>query len=330
MPIKLGVLGAGLAVEQLHWPALKSLGDLFTITALCDVDPQATQNIAELVGGKPLQTTAWDDFFAADIEAVLISLPIHLNAEAIRCAVRANKHVLCEKPLAANLPQAEALADELRHATPIICIAENFHYRDDLKQARRWMDDGKIGTVVGISLHAWFWSDTSQGFAATPWRQDHQYRGAAIADAGVHHAAGLRELGGDVEQIHAFVKDVHPVLNGPDTLVLNLRFRSGVVGQLFFAAAVKAPKPAFDSFTVLGDGGSITINDGTATLHRPDHEPETYTASDPRGYSGEFRNFHHAIRDGEPIIATLDEALADWRVIMRALDAAEGRAVALL
>jgi predicted dehydrogenase len=330
MPIKLGVLGSGLAVEHLHWPALQGLRDLFTITGLCDIDHQAMRTIAALLDNTPLQTTSWDELLASDVDAVLISLPIHLNAEAIRAAVRAGKHVICEKPLAANLPQAEALAAELRDAKPVICIAENFHYRDDLKQARRWMDDGAIGTVVGISLNAWFWSDTSQGFAATRWRQDHQYRGAVIADAGVHHAAGLRALGGDIEQIHAFIKDIHPVLQGPDTMVMNVRFRSGVLGQLFFAAAVKAPQPCFDNFMVLGDAGSIVISNGSATLTRPNHDPETYTAIDSRGYVGEFRNFHAAIRHGEPIVATLDQALADWRVIMKALDAAEGREVALL
>ncbi len=331
MSIKLGVLGAGLAVEQLHWPALQQLSTEFTITAICDQSLQAAEHIAKVVGGTPRITTSWSDLLNdPQVEAVLVSLPIHLNADAIRACVRAGKHVLCEKPLAANLPQAEALVAEMSSAPVVIEIAENFHYRDDFKQARQWMDAGRIGQVVAITIQAQFWSDTSAGFAATPWRQDHQYRGAVIADAGVHHAAALRELGGEIEQLHAFTKDVHPVLAGADTMVLNVRFQSGVLGQLIFAGAVQAPDPTFDSITVLGSAGSITLREGTARLLRPEHEPETYTAHDPAGYVGEFRNFYHAITAQQPVVASLAETLADWRVIMRALDSAEGREVVLL
>ncbi len=329
--IQLGILGAGLAVKYLHWPALQQLDGMFTITAVCDIDQAAAADIAQLVGGDPSVTTDWDEFFSsAQVEAVLISLPIHLNAAAIRAAVRAGKHVLCEKPLAASLPQAEALVAELRHAPVVIEIAENFHYRSDFKQARRWIEEGAIGTVAIISLIAAFWSDPTEGFASTAWRQDHQYRGAVIADAGVHQAAALREIGGEVEQIHAFTKDVHPVMAGTDSLVLNLRFRSGALGQLLFSGAVQAADPSFDAITVLGLEGSITVRNGLATLHRGTAEPVEYKAADPRGYRGEFENFYHAIRSDAPVIATLDEALADWRIIMGALDSAESREVVLL
>lgn len=326
--IKLGILGAGLAVKQLHWPALADLGSQFETVAICDIDAVAAQEIATLVGGEPHLSDDWDTFFNnAAIEAVLISLPIHLNAEAIRAAVRAGKHVICEKPLAASWPQAAELVAELRHTPLVIAIAENFHYREDFRQARRWMDEGAIGTVVVISLQATFWSDVHEGFGSTPWRHDHQYRGAAIADGGVHHTAALRELGGEVEQVHAFIKDVHPVLGGPDTMVLNLRFRSGVLGQLLFAAAVKPSEPGFDRILVLGTEGSINIERGVARLHRPNTESVEFHAPDPSGYRSEFRNFYNAVTSNQPVVATLDSALADWRIIMRALDSAESRSV---
>jgi predicted dehydrogenase len=329
--VRLGILGAGLAVKYLHWPALQQLEGMFSVVAVCDIDLAAAEEIAQLVGNTGIVTTSWDAFFNhSPLEAVLISLPIHLNAEAIRAAVRAGKHVLCEKPLAASLPQAEALAAELRNAPVVIEIAENFHYRRDFKQARRWIEAGEIGTVAIISLTAAFWSDPTEGFSSTAWRQDHQYRGAIIADAGVHQAAALREIGGEVEQIHAFTKDVHPVLPGADSLVLNLRFRSGALGQLLFTGAVRAADPSFDAITVLGLEGSITLRHGLATLHRATGETVEFRAEDPTGYVDEFHNFYHAIRSDEPVIATLDEALADWRIIMRALDSAEGREVVLL
>ncbi|HYF64209.1 MAG TPA: Gfo/Idh/MocA family oxidoreductase, partial [Herpetosiphonaceae bacterium] len=291
-PVTLGILGAGLAVRMLHWPALRELDGQFEVVAVCDVDARAAAEVAGLVGGRPALSGNWEEFFnTPGMEAVLISLPIQLNAQAIRAAARAGKHILCEKPLAADWQQAGELVAELRDAPQVIAIAENYHYRQDLRQTRRWMDAGAIGAVVAISLQATFWSDTTRSFASTPWRHDQRYRGAVIADSGVHHAAALREVGGEVERLQAFIKDVHPVLAGPDSMVLNLRFRSGVLGQVLFSGAVKPGDPCFDRMLVIGTEGSISTEWGVARLHRAGAEPEEYVSPDRNGYLGEFRNF---------------------------------------
>ena len=49
--IKLGILGAGLAVKHLHWPALHELAGMFEIVAVCDRDPLAAAEVGALVGG---------------------------------------------------------------------------------------------------------------------------------------------------------------------------------------------------------------------------------------------------------------------------------------
>ena len=94
----------------------------------------------------------------------------------------------------------------------------------------------KAGKPFLIDVTCYFWTDTHEGFGSTPWRHDSQYRGGAITDGGVHHVALLRELLGEVEQLQAFTKLVHPELSGVDTMILNLRFRNGALGRLLFCA----------------------------------------------------------------------------------------------
>ena len=62
---------------------------------------------AQLVGGCRWTRDYHELLAAEDVEAVLISLPIHLTAQVLIESVRAGKHVLCEKPLAANLAQGQ-------------------------------------------------------------------------------------------------------------------------------------------------------------------------------------------------------------------------------
>ncbi len=341
-PVGLGIIGSGLAVKLLHWPALKRMAEQYRVVASCDIDLKMAQEVAKMAG-KDLAspdcqvTTDYRELLANEaVEAVLVSLPIHLNAQIMIEAARAGKHILCEKPLAANLPQAQELVASLRpFKNLVIEIAENFHYREDLAKAREWAEAGRIGEVFLVQMSAPFYSDTSSGFAGTPWRWDNQYRGGIIADAGVHHAAALRELGGEVEQLQAFSKAVHPQMRGMDTLVLNLRYRSGALGSLVFAGAAKSPQGSFVQATVYGTEGALQVGEGRVALFegandKASKKDEFAVADFDGGYWAEFKNFYEAIRQGAPVVSTVEQALADWTIVMRALDSAESRSVILL
>jgi len=338
-PIRLGILGAGLAVKWLHWPALRRLSKEYTITQICDVDPAAAAATAEMVGGAPTTTDYRELLANQQVEAVLISMPIHLNAQMITEAARAGKHAICEKPLAASLPQAQALVRALEGVPVVVGIAENYHYRPGLMQAKEWIRAGRIGQVFLIVSEGLYWTDNTSGFGGTPWRQDSQYRGDVIADAGVHNVAGLRELGGEVEQVQAFTKDVHPVMAGEDTMVLNLRFRNGAVGSFIFSGAAKASSDERPEFRVYGTEGSIVVTNKETRLLRPaEADPNGQEAAevftppeeDAGGYYAEFQDFYAAVREGRPYRVPPAEALRDWEILMRALDSAESRQVVLL
>jgi predicted dehydrogenase len=341
-PIRLGIIGSGLAVKLLHWPALKKMSDKYRIVVCCDVDREAAQEVARLAEqdlNSPgcRVSTAYEEVLAADdVEAVLLSLPIHLTSQFILDAVRAGKHVISEKPLAANLKQGQELVETLRAFSAIkVQIAENYHYRSDFSKAKEWIAAGRIGQPFLVQMISRFWTDPSSGFSSTPWRQDNQYRGGIFADAGVHQAAALRELGGEIEQLQAFTKSVHPVMGGQDTVVLNLRFRSGAIGSLVFAGAAKDQAGGMSLVDILGTTGAINIANGKVVLTEGSGKEAKLVEefSDPDhdgGYFGEFENFYRAIRENAPVVSTVEEALKDWEIIMCALDSAEARKVILL
>lgn len=341
-PIQLGIIGCGLAVKWLHWPALKKLAGKYEIVAACDVDQNAAQETAKLAADELHSSNcSWTIDYRevlanADIEAVLISLPIHLNAQLVLESARAGKHILVEKPIASNLGQGQELVATLRHFAQLkIEVAENYRYRGDFQKAREWMDAGRIGEPFLIEMTARFWSDTSKGFASTPWRHDSQYRGGSVTDAGVHHVAGLRELGGDVEQLQAYMRSVHPVMRGYDTMVLNLRFRNTILGNMVFAGAVKTIENDFVQARVFGTDGAIKVSNGKVILSEgandAAHIVEEYQVPDfDNGYKAEFENFYEAIRNDQPIVATVEQSLADLAVLMHAYDSSESRNVVLL
>lgn len=341
-PIRLGIIGSGLAVRWLHWPALKKLKDNYRVVVCCDVDAKMAEEVAEMAA-KDLDspdcrvTTDYREVLASeDVEAVLLSLPIHLTSQFVLDAARAGKHVITEKPLAANLDAAHELVETLRGFQDVkVEIAENYHYRKDFAKAKEWIAAGRIGEPFLIHMVSRFNTDPKRGFASTPWRHDSQYRGGIFADAAVHQAAALRELGGEIEQLQAFTKSMHPVMRGADTVVLNLRFRSGVIGNMTFAASAKEPDRGTHFFDILGTTGTIKLSEGKAVLTEGNGKEakvlEEFIDSEfDGGYFGEFENFYQALRENAPIVSTPAEAYKDWEIIMRALDSSEAHSVIIL
>src|SRR5215217_3589513 len=103
-PIRLGIIGTGLAVEKLHWPALKRMTDRFRVVSFCDVARANAEHFAAY-SGAPMDEYTGDlrDLLRRDdVDAVLVSLPIPLNLPVTRAVLEAGKHVICEKPAGAN------------------------------------------------------------------------------------------------------------------------------------------------------------------------------------------------------------------------------------
>ena len=126
-PVKLGIIGCGIAARELHWPALRQLGDKFTITAACNRTLSKAEEYAAMIGGTPVYTDYRKLLTSHDVEAVCIALPFHLNLEVTRAALEAGKHVFVEKPAASKLEEAEEMkALEKRHSDRVTMIAENF------------------------------------------------------------------------------------------------------------------------------------------------------------------------------------------------------------
>jgi predicted dehydrogenase len=345
-PVKLGIIGAGLAVKWLHLPPMRELPGKFKVVAVCDIVPEASEEITKLChefnGDNSLisQFSNFRDLLAlSEVEAVLISLPIHLNAEVMYEAALAGKHILCEKPIASNLAQGKQIVATLNDIAKsrglVIEIAENYHYREELFKAYDWaFKENLIGEVAIITAQVVYWIDVSQGFASTPWRMDNQYRGGIVSDGGVHYAAFMRRLGGEVEQIHAFAKQSHPKMTSVDTVTINLRFRNGTIANLIYSGAGNVTKRSKEEATLIGTDGVIEIGRNYATLFTRNEqgeitEKETFKP-EKNGYYLEFLNFYEAIREGKPVVASLPECLRDFEIIMLALDSAEERRVILL
>lgn len=331
-PIRLGLIGTGLAVEKLHWPALRGLADRYVVTAFTDSSAEQSRRFADYSGIGPARAAADRAALLArdDVDAVLISVPIPHLYEVARDALTAGKDVFCEKPAGVDTEQAAAfLALAAGHPDRTFVVGENFFYRDDLRYARALLDGGAIGRVHLMAWrHAGRLVPREGRFTSTPWRQRPRYRGGVHLDAGVHHIAQIRLLCGDIARVHGVVQAANSTIDAPSDLALNLVFTAGAIGN-YTASYPEIPVPpepndmrlyGTEGVLVLAGSSSerrVTRSSSAATTHT------TVFRGIDNGYRAELVDFADAVRFGVRPVGSVAQSVANAMVVQRALDSAE-------
>lgn len=332
-PIRLGLIGTGLATEKLHWPALKRLPERYRVVAFADPVRANAEHFASYSGCSldSYHADYHDLLRREDVDAVLIAVPIPLSYPISRDSLAAGKHVVCEKPPGADLEQGrEYLKLPEQFPDRTILVAENWFYRDDLRFARSLLDTNAIGRIHLMTVRMVAQLIPRPGrFSSTPWRQVPGYRGGPHLDGGVHQIAQIRLLCGDVRQLHGYVQDANPTMGGPSDLVLNLQFVSGAIGDVVAAhPAIPLPQEP-NGMRIYGDEGVMLVGMRNISIFHPDGSTEEHRIESPDGgYYNELLNFYDAVHHGEPLIGTVAQSFHNMLIILRALDSAEeGRAV---
>ena len=331
--IRLGVIGAGAVVHKHHWPVLQKMADEIKVVAVANRNPKNAQAFAHQVG----TARVYDDYHRLledkDVDAVLTAVPIHLNGVVLGDAVRAGKHVLAEKPIAATPQEARGVLKECSKQRSIVVIGENYRYRSDLIKARQLIGDGKIGEVFAFQIDVKFdlGAKARRVWVSRGWRKNPRHAGGFLLDAGVHPVAALRDVLGEVAELCAYVCDVGPVLRGPDSLLLQLKLTSGAIGHCFFCYTAKQEKEYGLDFVVYGTRGSVRVDeDGKVAWARSvGAAPRIYESPHfDKGYERQWRNFCAAIRGKEAVISTAESAYRDIEVIDAAFrSAGSGRKI---
>lgn len=326
-PVQLGIIGTGLAVEKLHWPALKGMPERFAITAFCDIRRDAAEHFAGYTGASMENWTADAATLLArdDVEAVLISLPIPESAEMIRHALEAGKHVLCEKPPGRDLSQIETLfplATEYRDK--VLLIAENYFYRDDVRWAKAKIAEGAIGEPYLMTFRT-----SSQlvprddSFSSTPWRWAADYAGGPHLDGGVHHTAQIRMLMGDARRVHGEIQDANTTHGGPSVLTVNIGFVSDAIGSYTANYPELAIPPEPQEMRLYGTEAVMIVKDKEIAIGTRDKVTTWQFPDADGGYAGEFTNFHEAITRNAPVVGTLGQSFRTAEIVLLGIASAE-------
>ncbi|MFE1751526.1 Gfo/Idh/MocA family protein [Streptomyces anandii] len=219
--MRIGLLGTGPWAQMVHAPALSGHAEA-DFTGVWGRRTAAAKELAERHG-----CLAYDDVDAllADVDAVAVALPPHVQAALAVRAARAGRHLLLDKPLAATVAEGRAVAEAARAAqvASVVFFTTRFQSEPETWIAEQAGRDDWF-TARAQWLGAVFTGDSP--FAASPWRREK----GALWDVGPHALSVLLPVLGDVRRVtaaaHGPGDTVHVVLDhvggASSTLTLSL------------------------------------------------------------------------------------------------------------
>jgi len=321
-PVKLGIIGCGIAARRHHWPALQQLSEQFDITVVCNRSEPKAREFAGLVGGVPYELDYRDVLRRDDVEAVDVILPFHLNYEVTQEALAAEKHVMVEKPLAAGLRDAEKMLALQDRYSRVMMVAENFYYHPVFTRVRALLQDGEIGKPYATFWDVFRHITPDNPYTKTRWRMSASYPGGFILDGGIHNVAVLHLLFGDIVSSRAWAKSVNPAVGGVDSFSMQFATEAGVHGVLNLL--VSARDYAANRLVILGERGCIEVHDyRDVSLRRDGQTVVTEHFEVNESYRNEFQDFYRAIRNGTKVFSCFDRGYRDFKVLYESLQAAQ-------
>ena len=181
----LGIIGCGW-VAELHARALDRVPEI-KVVALADSEPARMAAFKEKFRLEPcLEFQAYEELLAVkDIDLVSISAPNHWHKQMLIHAAEAGKHVICEKPLANNLPDADEMIETMRSGGLKLGVYHEMAFYPENLLIRKLLAE----QAAGATRFAWLGAYALEKWVMTPWRVTAAHSGGGVVmDEGVHLA----------------------------------------------------------------------------------------------------------------------------------------------
>jgi predicted dehydrogenase len=328
--VRVGLIGCG-KIAQTHAKALSALEEA-NFVACCDRDEPRARELAATYGVPNVYADAVEMLNSGTIEAVCVCTPHPLHEPMVVAAAAAGVHVICEKPIAISLEQADNMVEAAEEAGVKFGVIFQRRFWPAAKRIRAAIDEGRLGTLTLGECSAQIWRPREY-FESDPWRGKWATEGGGVLMNQAVHAIDqfLWYMGDPVEVVGRYATLKHgDYIDVEDTAVATVMFENGALGTIQ-ASSTFNPNFGF-RVAIHGDSGAVVsvwenpegqqgVND-LWTFPGEEEQRATWEAED-RGHSGfpgfhalQIQDFLQAVRDDRAPAVTGRDALKSLEVIL--------------
>jgi predicted dehydrogenase len=323
--MKVAIIGVGLQFRRRAPVITDSREDQLVVVAsrqMAHAEAAARQHGCVAVA-------TWQEAVArTDVEAVLVCTPPHLHAEISVAALRAGKHVLCEKPLCRTMAEAEEMLRAAKETGRVLKCGFNHRHHPAIWEAKRLLDHGDLGKPL--------FARCRYGICGRPgyekeWRADpQQAAGGQFVEQGTHALDLFRWFLGDAGEVACMTMRQYftsqPMDEGGMAIV---RMKSGVTASLH--TSMTNWKNLF-SFEVFGEDGYFhaeglgasygveTLSIGKRDFDAPFQDRVIEYRGGDISWKEEWKEFVAAIRENREPIGSGQDGLAAMRLALAAYE----------
>ncbi len=147
---KVGLIGAGSIVQWSHYPNFAHAVDTTEVVAICDVQKERVEEFAQARGIPGVYTDYTAMLSQEELDIVVVGVPNVFHKPMSIAALQAGAHVLCEKPVALTLTDAQEMFQIAEQNDRILTVGTHYRWSDAMKAARKSVDEGFYGDIYLI------------------------------------------------------------------------------------------------------------------------------------------------------------------------------------
>ncbi len=300
--IKFAVVGQG-HIGKRHAEMIRRHDDT-QLVAVCDVLPKEKLGIENIT----------EKFYSSiekmleshpEIDVINIASPNGLHAKHALLALEAQKHIVCEKPMALTKADCENIIFKaLNVHKQVFCVMQN-RYSPPSEWIKQLIDQKQLGKIFLVQLNC-YWNRDDRYYKKDTWKGNQTLDGGTLFTQFSHFIDIMYWLFGDIKNIQAKFNDYMHAQSTEfeDSGIVNFEFVNGGMGCINYSTAVWDTNLE-SSITIIGEKGSVKIGgqymNEVEYCHIKDYQMPTLAATNPGNdyghYKGSAANHHYIIEN---------------------------------
>ena len=250
---KFAIIGCGRIAER-H--ALQ-ISQMAKLVAVCDIDFEKATLLANNYNALYFDNAENMLLTLPEIEIVSICTPNYLHADHSILALNYGKHVLCEKPLAIKVADAQYMIEAAERNQKKLFVVKQNRYNPPVVALKSFLNDNKLGKINSFQINC-FWNRPSEYYIST-WKGKKELDGGTLFTQFSHFIDLLYWLLGDVKSVKANISNFqHAEIDIEDAGVVLFEMNNGAIGTMNYN--VNSYKKNMEgSITLFGEKGTIKI-----------------------------------------------------------------------
>lgn len=212
----------------------KHISRLAELKAVCDIDKNALKEAAEDYPGIECYNSI-DSLLENDKESSVVNIctPNGLHAEQTVKALRNGRHVVCEKPMALKVKDAEKMIEEAEKVAKHLFIVKQNRFNPPVEKLKETMDKNLLGRIYSVQLNC-FWNRNERYYQESLWKGTDDLDGGILFTQFSHFIDLLYWFCGDVEEVMVMGGNFNhkDSISFADTVTAVIRFKTGALGTV--------------------------------------------------------------------------------------------------